>query len=249
MAEHARRSEASVRRNVVQVSSPRHVRPRPDVAGCDGQDVPVLRRLRELIGLIRAFRCGTDGVATAAAVTEPVLKHAGIQAEDVQDLLSCGLVEAAEPLEINPGPREYRLNSTQDAEVWRSPWTARVQLSAAGAALLRRTSLLLASTIRTDSWCSPLPRWDRESRELWFKNVLVKRLRVDAWNQEPILTAFEEQGWPALIDDPLPPRPGLLSNVRLHDAINSLNRRMKNPLIQFGSGGGGCRIRWTICIS
>ena len=65
-------------------------------------------------------------------------------------------------------------------------------------------------------------------------------------NQERILAAFEEEGWPVHIDDPLPPHPEQDSKRRLHDTINSLNRNQKKRLIQFLGNGNGQGIRWEL---
>ena len=91
------------------------------------------------------------------------------------------------------------------------------------------------------------PRWDPVQRELRFGSVLIKRFRKSAPNQERVLAAFEESGWPRRIDDPLPSRPGLASAVRLHDTINSLNRSMRKPILRFGSDGTGNGIYWRNC--
>jgi hypothetical protein len=60
----------------------------------------------------------------------------------------------------------------------------------------------------SDGIGSHRPRWDKHLRELWLGPHLIKWFRVPAPDQERILDAFEEEGWPASIDDPLPPRTG-----------------------------------------
>jgi hypothetical protein len=67
---------------------------------------------------------------------------------------------------------------------------------------------------------------------------------VPAENQERILAAFEEEGWPVHIHDPLPPHSDQDSKRRLHNTINSLNRHQKQPLIRFSGNGSGQGIRW-----
>jgi hypothetical protein len=52
------------------------------------------------------------------------------------------------------------------------------------------------------------PCWHRARRELWLDRIVVKRFRVPAQNQDVIVSAFEEDGWPAQIDDPLPIKGG-----------------------------------------
>jgi hypothetical protein len=90
------------------------------------------------------------------------------------------------------------------------------------------------------------PRWDRERQELRFGDIVVKQYKVPAANQETILAAFEEEGWPVRLDDPLPPHPHQDSKRRLHDTIVSLNRNQKNPVIRFSGDGSGQGVRWQL---
>src|SRR5205807_601151 len=69
-----------------------------------------------------------------------------------------------------------------------------------------------------------LPVWDAERRELRLGGVLVKKFRRPAANQELILAVFQEEGWPAKIDDPLPNGDGVDAAERLHFTISRLNR-------------------------
>lgn len=91
---------------------------------------------------------------------------------------------------------------------------------------------------------SPMPRWDRDRQELRLGSALVKRFKLPACNQEAILAAFEEEGWPARIDDPLSPVPDQDPKRRLHDTINTLNRNQKNQLIRFMGDGSGEGVLW-----
>ncbi len=74
----------------------------------------------------------------------------------------------------------------------------------------------------------------------------MKQFKVPAANQERILAAFEEEGWPIRIDDPLPPNSEQDSKRRLHDTINSLNRNQKQNLIRFVGDGSGQGVRWEL---
>src|SRR5207247_9758075 len=89
-----------------------------------------------------------------------------------------------------------------------------------------------------------LPRWDSERRELRWGELVVKQFRVPAPNQETVLAAFEEEGWPRRIDDPLPPRADQDPKCRLHDTINKLNRNQQQPLIHFRGDGMGRGLHW-----
>lgn len=91
-----------------------------------------------------------------------------------------------------------------------------------------------------------LPKWDSDRQELRLGDLVVKRFKLPAANQETILAAFEEESWPARIDDPLPPRPDQDPKRRLHDTINSLNRHQKNSVIKFLGDGSGEGICWEL---
>ncbi len=90
------------------------------------------------------------------------------------------------------------------------------------------------------------PNWDCLRQELRLGDVVVKRFKVRASNQERVLSAFEEEGWPPCIDDPLPRRADLDPKRRLHETINSLNRSQKHRLIRFMGNGKGEGIAWEL---
>jgi hypothetical protein len=91
-----------------------------------------------------------------------------------------------------------------------------------------------------------VPRWDRDRQELRLGPEIVKCYKTPAPNQELILAAFEEEGWPVHIFDPLPPHPDQDPRRRLHDTINSLNRNQKKPLLRFMGDGSGQGVRWDL---
>jgi hypothetical protein len=93
-----------------------------------------------------------------------------------------------------------------------------------------------------------LPRWDPDSRQLWFGKRLLKSYRQPALSQVAVLVAFEETGWGAHIDDPLPPGPGDRPedrSLRLHDTIHNLNRGLPAGTIEFHGDGTGRGVRWA----
>jgi hypothetical protein len=102
----------------------------------------------------------------------------------------------------------------------------------------------LLSPTSDPSLAAALPRWDATTRTLWLGACEIKRYRVPAPNQELVLAAFEEEGWPTHIDDPLPPTQEVDSKHRLHDTIIRLNRGHKHPLIRFHGNGNGLAIHW-----
>jgi len=91
------------------------------------------------------------------------------------------------------------------------------------------------------------PTWDRNRLELKVGNTVVKRFRVPAANQEAILAAFQEEHWPARIDDPLPPHPEQSPKRRLQETIKSLNRNQKKSMIRFLGDGSGQGVLWEFC--
>ncbi|NQT11526.1 MAG: hypothetical protein HQ582_02185 [Planctomycetes bacterium] len=93
---------------------------------------------------------------------------------------------------------------------------------------------------------SSVPTWDSERRELRIDGATVKRFKWTAANQETVLAAFEEEGWPHRVDDPLPPHPGQDAKRRLSDTIKCLNRKQINPLIHFRGDGTGEGVIWEL---
>jgi hypothetical protein len=181
--------------------------------------LPLIRRLRELMGLMTAFRCGSDGHASVASATPTELNQTGLGAEDLDDLLQTGLLAHHH--------------------------VSLIELTDAGAALLRRTSQFVDSTLGiTPSASLLLPSWRAGKRELWYGDVLVKRMRRAAPNQQLVLAAFEEEGWPARIDDPLPRDYEHVPAIRLHNTVNRLNSHMQTAAIRFGGDGTASGICW-----
>ena len=84
----------------------------------------------------------------------------------------------------------------------------------------------------------PQPVWDRERRELRLGDIVVKRFRWPAVNQEGVLNAFSDLMWPSRIDDPLP-RNGVNVKSKLHDTIKCLNQNQEIGLIKFRGDGTG----------
>ena len=68
------------------------------------------------------------------------------------------------------------------------------------------------------------PQWIPEKRQLMFNGRLIKQFRVPSSNQETIFAAFEEEGWPERIYDPLIPKKGIAIKRRVAETIKSMNR-------------------------
>lgn len=89
------------------------------------------------------------------------------------------------------------------------------------------------------------PNWDRDRKELRLGHAVIKQFRCAAINQETILMAFEEENWPARIDDPLPQKLNQDPKTRLHDTIKCLNQNHQKRLIRFTGDGTGEGVLWV----
>ena len=89
-----------------------------------------------------------------------------------------------------------------------------------------------------------IPTWKPDVRKLFASGKVVKQFSWHAVNQETVLSAFQEEEWPAMIFDPLPPKAELDPKRRLHDTIKCLNRNQKHRLIRFRGDGTGEGVRW-----
>jgi hypothetical protein len=91
-----------------------------------------------------------------------------------------------------------------------------------------------------------VPNWDSGSRTFLVGERLIKRFRVPSPNQEAVLDAFQEEGWPASIVDPLPPVGDQQPKSRLRDTIKCLNNNQVATLIRFRGDGTGQRVLWEL---
>ena len=90
------------------------------------------------------------------------------------------------------------------------------------------------------------PSWHAETRTLLFSGQMVKHFKWPAVNQERVLAAFEEDGWPARIDDPLPPEARIDPKRRLHDTIKNLNKNQQTRMVHFRGDGTGEGVIWEL---
>jgi hypothetical protein len=85
------------------------------------------------------------------------------------------------------------------------------------------------------------PSWNGQRCELFYRGTVVRKIRsrTVAEHVTRILDAFEEEGWPDRIDDPLP---GGSDPQRLREAVSSLNRGL--TVLCFRADGTGQGILW-----
>jgi len=84
------------------------------------------------------------------------------------------------------------------------------------------------------------PEWDNRRLQLTLDGHLIAQLQKPNSNVARILTAFQEEGWPCQIDDPLP---GGENTERLEEAVRYLRRAVHSTIL-FGSTRSGTAIRW-----
>jgi hypothetical protein len=88
----------------------------------------------------------------------------------------------------------------------------------------------------------PIPTFAGDT--LRWGGAVILRLRCDASNQSTLLAAFQEDGWPTEIDDPLPGGGGVSARDRLHNTVQSLMKRMPPDTIRFALAKGGAAVCW-----
>lgn len=144
-------------------------------------------------------------------------------------------------------PRSQRRRFARARNLRLPPGTCFI-LTAAGAALAHRVGTFAAVPGRTEQSAGPdrmpvqVPSWD--GKRLRWGDVAVREFRQPADNQKLILATFQELGWVAEIDDPLPGSPEVDAKIRLHDTIKDLNRYMRPRLLHFAGDGTGGGVRW-----
>lgn len=86
-----------------------------------------------------------------------------------------------------------------------------------------------------------VPSWDSASRELRFSGQTIRKVRVmrEPSNVQRLLDAFEAQGWPPRIDNPLPGA----DEDQLHQALQQLKTKLSG--ITFSSQQGGKAVCWS----
>lgn len=179
-----------------------------------------------------------EGTFRPVSVVE--LLGRGVRSEDLRDLLcrgyACHLLQA-------PGSDTRRsVLKPTDLEVFRPQ--SFLSLTALGAELLGSLSVLKGESTGRDR--SDRPVWDEAAHELRVGPVVVKKFRRPAENQELVLAAFQELGWPLVIDDPLPQCREIRPRDRLIDTVKRLNRRQIHRRLLFHIQSKAQAVSWEV---
>jgi hypothetical protein len=216
--------------------------------------VPAGLALSGMALLLEAFDCARDAGSSPwdYAIGVPQLREAGVSNSSLTWLLQ---KEYAEHLVESTVPGDVK-------RVFRSVETS--LLSERSCLVLSETGALFVGSLFRSA-CSgtgcgsaespdiePLapqvdesakPHFDATRRRFLVGAELVKQFRGRIANQERLLSAFEEEGWPPCVDDPLP-GPKEKSNQRLHDTVKALNHHQIVPRVHFFRDGTGERVCW-----
>jgi hypothetical protein len=190
---------------------------------------------------VYAERTDVDFWEFAVEIRE--LHELGLSENDLRYLVRLKLIKHASELEDHSlNVRKFEPDS--DLHFTSRSCFVLTTLGNEAASTLSRTPKV--TTIRLKA--TVLPKWDAQHRTLIYQQRVVKHFRIHAANQETILAAFQEEGWPLRIDDPLVPLPELDAKRRLSDAIKFLNRNQITPVIRFRGDGTGQGVRWEVLI-
>lgn len=161
------------------------------------------------------------------------LRQIGLRTTDIRWMVAMQLLEALEN-SANEDVNEHRYVLSTKGSILRDRiW------------MLFENGEASSDAMRDEPSMDDLPRWEDDKRELWYGGQLIKQFRGPACNQVTILACFAELSWPTRIDDPLSPKDEIDPKKRLHDTIQSLNRKHVNKqLIRFNGDGTGTGVLW-----
>ena len=214
------------------------------------------------VGLGTLYRAHRYAIDTASdtwdfAVEISELEQAGLSKTDFRWLLAHGYAEHGEEVTLPNSPvRQFKpLGKHQFTEATCFVLTDngiafvdgdrdRPMLCSSDVAAMPATDGQPEETGNGHPTRRPKPVWDQKAKELWLDELVVKRFRCPAPNQELLLDVFEEEQWPRRIDDPLSKEPEQDPRRRLHDTIKCLNRNQQNHLIRFRGDGSSEGVTW-----
>jgi hypothetical protein len=227
----------------------------------------VLEQLLRGHGLARRLqRSKWDFAVTIEELEKTVGDH-----NELRALLCQGLVEHAEETSAPPGLRRFRrrgsMRLNRSSCFVLSDWglavmaeggtdkavpvsTRPIPATNKAIAVAKPISVTNKPTSAANSAPTPpapsaCPVWDEDRRELRLGRLVLKRFRRPAKNQEAILAAFEEEGWPTRIDSPITNSNDASAAERVHNAVKRLNRQVQ-PFIRFESDGSGEGVTWLV---
>ena len=193
-------------------------------------------RVRSALGLLlEAYESAADSKRDPwdFAVEMPELRNAGVRTTDLRWLVGKGYIQHATE-KTKPGDTRRIFGKLGGLRFSDKSSFILTEAGARAARLLKDEPVLSAPET---------PHWDDGNHTLFWRSLALHHFRSDAPYQEAVLRPFEAQGWPRCVTVVLPEDPGVISKVRLHDAIKNLNRNVR-PHLRFRQEGGGSRVTW-----
>jgi hypothetical protein len=176
----------------------------------------------------------------------------GLSTSDLRWLAGKGYVEhACEVTQLTDLSRRFRpaqnlAFAPQSCFIVTEAGMALVRRAAPTPAIYSMPGNSISAAVPGDLPLPATPVWDRQRRVLVIGGRVVKKFRVPSPNQEAVLVAFQREGWPVCVADPLPPTAAKFAKIRLHDTIKCLNARQENRLIRFRGNGMGNGVLWEL---
>lgn len=193
------------------------------------------------------YACDSDHSLWEFAVSYDEICQLGLHSNDIRWLIARGwIIHGHECYEMNHESRHVRPSKAMNFAK-----TSCFVLTETGQSVAQAHRLNFAPSANNQSNNSHLtipqhgvPEWNANRHELLVNRQLIKRYRWPAENQEAVLNAFQEDGWPARIDDPIPPQSNIDPKRRLADTIKCLNRNHLVQLVRFRGDGTGEGVLW-----
>lgn len=205
----------------------------PEATGLGAEICRALEQLAKARDYTRQLQC--DPWEFAVEIDR--LTSLGVTTSDLRWLVRKGCVEHAREV-TRPGDPARKFEWSKNLAF--SKETCFVMAGAASALDMGQMIVKVPRAALT-------PRWDADERILYLGDQIVKEFRLrSSPNQEAILSAFQEEGWPHYVDDPLSPVADQNPKNRLRDTIRWLNGKQKNHLIRFSGDGTGERVGWSL---
>jgi hypothetical protein len=186
------------------------------------------KRKQALASLLEAFDYAedTDSERSDFAVQILQLRELGLNDSDMRWLVRKGFVEHAREVTIERDHgREFRSTgnltfSGQTCFVLTDAGVANSRSVTSKRAMFEFPKGMTVGSGESGHSLRPVVHWDAEARKLFVNGEVAKRFKWPATNQELVLSTFQEEGWPARIDDPLPPhRPGSETAAERHHQV------------------------------
>lgn len=223
--------------------------------------IPSTPDVSALIDLKQGLRCLWQAYETARQAGEPVWNFA----VEIDALYTAGLNDTALRFLACERYIEHASETTRGAAQHRTfKPTGRLTFRARTCVILTEAGVEFAKRFAAARTAPPVrskvaaadkpsaknrsvkPVWIPRLRELRLGSRVIKRFSQPASSQELILNAFQEDGSPVAIDDPLPPTARRDPKKRLRRTVQNLKRAQASPGIHFSPHANATGIRWSI---